>query len=159
MFKNGLLIAAVALVADQISKYIVLYVLKMPEVQAMEVTPFFNLVMVWNHGVSFGLLNGSGHQYQPLFLSLLALAVVALLVGWLRKSETKWNATGIGLVVGGALGNVIDRALYGAVADFLDFHVAGFHWPAFNVADSCICIGVFMLVTEGFFCKNKKQSV
>lgn len=156
MLKKGLLIALIALMVDQIHKYWMLHIINIDEVGMIKVTDFFNLVMVWNKGISFGMLNHENiHEYQPLLLSLLSIAVVAILFFWLKKAQNKFQVWGIGLVIGGALGNVIDRTLYGAVADFLDFHVAGYHWPAFNFADSFICVGVFLLVLEGLFAKKE----
>lgn len=118
----------------------------------VEVTSFLNFVMVWNRGVSFGMLNNNEPSaLQPYLLSAFALLVVGILIYWLRSVADKYNATAIGLVTGGAIGNTIDRLIYGAVADFFDFHAWGYHWPAFNIADSVILIGVFMLVTDSFF--------
>lgn len=155
MLKKGLVIAVIALIIDQIHKYVMLHVVNIGEVRTIEVTSFFNLVMVWNHGISFGMFNdGDPHQYQPMMLSLLSIAIVTILLLWLKKAETKWQVWGLGLVIGGALGNVIDRLIYGAVADFLDFYVGTYHWPAFNLADSFICVGVFLLVLEGLFAKK-----
>lgn len=144
MLRLGLLVALAVIVLDQITKALVLGSLE----EAVRVTPFFNLVLVWNRGVSFGMLD-SGGTGTPWLLSGLALAVVIGLVLWLRRTDTRLVAIGLGLVIGGALGNVIDRVRFGAVVDFLDFHLAGFHWPAFNVADSAICIGAAVLLVDG----------
>lgn len=155
MLKKGLIISVIALIIDQIHKYVMLHVVNIGEVKTIEVTSFFNLVMVWNHGISFGMFNdGDPHQYQPMMLSLLSIVIVTILLLWLKKAETKWQVWGLGLVIGGAMGNVIDRIIYGAVADFLDFYVGTYHWPAFNLADSFICVGVFLLVLEGLFAKK-----
>lgn len=131
---------------DAITKQLALATI--PAFTRVPVTDFFNLVLVWNEGVSFGMLQ-HGHEAAPYLLSVLALAVCLWLHRWLLKAETRGIALALGLIIGGALGNVIDRLLYGAVVDFLDFHVAGHHWPAFNVADSAICIGVIMLLLGG----------
>jgi signal peptidase II len=144
MLRLGLLLALVVIVADQVTKVLVLAMLDEP----VRVTPFFNLVVVWNRGVSFGMLD-SGGTGTPWLLSGLAVAVVIGLVLWLRRTDQRLTAIGLGLVIGGALGNVIDRIRFGAVFDFLDFHVAGYHWPAFNVADSAICIGALVLLADG----------
>jgi signal peptidase II len=144
MLRLGLLLALVIILADQASKAMVLAMVDEPVV----VTPFFNLVLVWNRGVSFGMLD-SGGIGTPWLLSGLALAVVVALVLWLRRVDQKLTAIGLGLVIGGALGNVIDRIRFGAVFDFLDFHLAGYHWPAFNVADSAIVIGAAVLLADG----------
>ena len=161
MFKRGVIIGFLALLLDQAHKYYMLYIVQMPNEFAagmpvlksggrvIEVTDFFNLVMVWNKGVSFGILNAKEvADYQPIMLTAFALTIITLLFLWLRKAEKKLEATALGLVIGGALGNVIDRVVYGAVADFLDFHIANKHWPAFNIADSAISVGVFLLVID-----------
>lgn len=156
MLKRGLIIAAIAFIIDQLHKTWMLHSYEIAEKGKVQITEFFNLVMVWNHGVSFGMFNDGPSKVQAYLLVILSLIIVGVLLVWLKKlHDEKWNATAIGLVIGGALGNVLDRLLYGAVADFFDFHVAGYHWPAFNFADSFIFIGVFMLVTEGFFVKKK----
>lgn len=148
----GLGVAAVVLVLDQLTKWLILeYVMQPPRV--IEVTPFFNLVMAWNRGVSFGMF-AHGADMMPYVLSLLALAICWLLFGWLRKVNDPWPAVALGMVMGGAVANVIDRLRFGAVADFLDFHVAGYHWPAFNVADSGIVVGVVLLLIDGLRSRN-----
>ncbi len=149
--KKGLALALLFIAIDQLHKYIMLYVVNIAEAP-IAVTGFFNLVMVWNRGVSFGMFNRPDiHEYQPLILILVALVIVGVLVHWLRKAESRLEMWALALVIGGALGNVIDRAVYGAVADFFDVYVGNWHWPAFNIADSFICIGVFLLVTDGIF--------
>ena len=118
----------------------------------LAVTPFFNLVMVWNQGISFGMFS---NQRAPLLLTALALVVVAILLRWLARAEHTITAIGIGLVVGGALGNVIDRLRFEAVADFFDFHAFSYHWPAFNLADSAIFVGVVVLCIESMMRPSK----
>ena len=110
---------------------------------------------VWNRGVSFGLFDNDS-VWTPMLLSLLAVGISIVLMVWLRRAEGKWLALGLGMVIGGAVGNVIDRAVWRAVFDFLDFHVAGYHWPAFNVADAAITVGVVLILTEGLFAKDRK---
>lgn len=144
-FITGIVIAALVAAIDQASKWWMLVVLDIANRPPIEVTGFFNLVMVWNHGISFGML---ADERQPLILILLALAIVAVLLRWLAKENNRWLAIGIGFVIGGAMGNVIDRVRFGAVADFFDFHVMGAHWPAFNVADSAIFMGVVVLCIQ-----------
>lgn len=145
----GLSVAGGVFVVDQASKWwIVETVMKPP--RSIEVTPFFNLVMGWNRGVSFGLF--SSHAEAVAWgLVALALAISAGLVYWLARVEKRFLALAIGLVIGGALGNVIDRIRYGAVADFLDFHVFGYHWPAFNAADTAISAGAVLIVADALF--------
>ena len=144
--------AAVALV-DQLSKWwIVERVMDPP--RALEVTGFFNLMLIYNRGISFGLLDSEA-ALVPWVLSGLAVAIVIGLVVWLRHIEGRWPGVAVGLIVGGAVGNVVDRLRLGAVIDFLDLHWAGFHWPAFNLADSAITLGVALLLVDGLFGRRK----
>lgn len=147
----GLGVAAAVLVLDQASKWWVVEGLMQPP-QKIVLTPFLNLIMAWNKGVSFGLL-ASESWLGAWGLPLLALGVVAALLLWLRKAGRSWVALAIGLIVGGALGNVIDRFRYGAVADFIDFHLFGWHWYTFNVADAGISVGATLLVLDSLFRK------
>ncbi len=111
----------------------------------MPITSYFNLVMAWNTGVSFSLFSGGGgHTY--LILIAIALAITGLFLVWLWKAESHFQGICYAVVIGGALGNVIDRARFGAVIDFLDFHLYGHHWPAFNVADMAIVSGICVLI-------------
>lgn len=167
MLRLGAAVALLVLVFDQISKWWILdRVLPclsgppgpwcLAQTPPVEVTGFFNLVMVWNRGVSFGLFANEA-AFMPYVLIAVALAITAVLVVWLGRTDRAFPAVCIGLVIGGAIGNVIDRFRFGAVADFLDFHVAGWHWPAFNVADSCIVVGVFLLVADGLFARDEAR--
>lgn len=154
-FRNGLILALAVLVVDQITKWwIVFTVMQLPQV--IPVTPFFNLVLGWNRGVSFGMLD-SDFQAGVWILSLVAVAISAALGVWLYRADRLRVALSIGLVIGGAVGNVIDRVRWGAVADFLDLHWAGYHWPAFNVADSAITIGALILILDSLFVREKKS--
>ena len=128
---------------------------RLPYVQT-EILPFFNLVMVWNQGVSFGLFNQTSN-YGPLILSVLSLIITLGFVIWLLRVKDMLQILGIVMVIGGALGNVIDRARFGAVIDFLDFHLMGWHYPAFNLADSCVVVGVFILILHALFFEKKLQ--
>ena len=147
MARLGLAVALAILLVDQLSKAWLIVLLGAPG-ETVELAPFFNLVMVWNRGVSFGLGGAAGLGPWP-FVALSGAITVALLV-WLRRAETRLLGLAIGAVVGGAIGNMIDRVRYGAVADFFDLHLAGYHWPAFNVADSAIVIGVGVIVLDAF---------
>ena len=118
---TGLIVASAVIILDQATKWWVVTMFMNPP-RVVEVWPFFSVVMVWNRGVTFGFLKDTPFWGQWAFVGL-ALAIVAVLLLWLRRVETKWRAAAIGLIIGGALGNVIDRVHYGAVADFLDFHV------------------------------------
>lgn len=149
MFWRGMSLAAFGIVVDQISKWWILTEVMQPP-QVIPVTPFFNLVMTWNRGVSFGLFN-SGGSAGVWILSGLAVVIVLFLAQWLRRVERLSLALAIGAIIGGALGNVIDRMRFGAVADFLDVHILGYHWPAFNVADSLIFLGAVYLIVDSLF--------
>jgi len=149
MLRFGLLVALIALALDHASKWWLMDLLKAPGAN-IEVLPFFNLVMVWNPGVSFGLFQ-SGSPWAPWILAGVAVVIVGFLLNWLRKAESRRVALALGLVIGGAVGNVIDRIMWGAVADFFDVHIGALHWPAFNVADSAIVIGAVLLVFDGLF--------
>lgn len=110
-----------------------------------EITGFFNLVLTLNRGVSFSMFT-SDAAWAPWALVAVALIAVALLTRWMRRSDEAVQAYGFALIIGGALGNVIDRVRYGGVVDFLDFHVRGWHWPAFNLADSAITLGAAAVI-------------
>ncbi|MBL8835568.1 MAG: signal peptidase II [Alphaproteobacteria bacterium] len=148
MLRLGLAVAAITLVADQVTKLYFYDLLVIGGVRFIEVLPFFNLVTVWNYGVSFGMLTNDS-QIGPWLFVAVALAIVAALFTWLRRAATRMVAIALGMVIGGAIGNVIDRLTYGAVFDFLDLHAFGWHWPAFNLADSGISIGVILLLADG----------
>lgn len=121
------------------------------------ITPFLNLVMVWNEGVSFGLLN-NGDGGTPIALIALTLTITCGFIYWLIIADHCVLYTGLILIISGALGNVLDRLRFGAVIDFLDFHAYGAHWPAFNIADSLICIGVgFLLIYTLYFDHSGKD--
>ncbi|HEY5899162.1 MAG TPA: signal peptidase II [Burkholderiales bacterium] len=141
-------LAAAVVLADQVTKAIVLGRFALGE--RLEVTSFFNMVLVYNKGAAFSFLSDAPGWQTPL---LIAFAVVAIgIVGTLlvRSPGRRLLCAGLALILGGALGNLIDRLRFGQVVDFLDFHAAGWHWPAFNVADSAITVGAVLLIFEGF---------
>lgn len=111
---------------------------------ALIITPFFRLVQVWNTGVSFGMFNELA--YGQVVLSAFSLLVCMGLLWPLLKTKDRMHAVAYALIIGGGLGNILDRSIYGAVADYLDFHVLDYHWPAFNVTDSAVFIGVVILL-------------
>ncbi len=150
MLKLGLRIAAITLILDQPSKWILLYVVDMPNRGLVEVTEFFNLRMVWNRGVSFGMFSATTDAGRYALIGF-ALLVVGVLLVWLFRTHSRLLGTAIGLVIGGAIGNVVDRVFYGAVADFLDFHAFGYHFYTFNVADTAISMGVMLLIFDSLF--------
>ena len=133
---------------DQAVKQLMLSIVFDPP-RIIEVTWFLNLVPVWNSGVSFGLFGNS--DTSRWILIGLALAIVVGLLIWLVRAANGRVVFSLALVVGGALGNIVDRVVYGAVIDFVDIHAFGFHWPAFNLADSTIVLGTAMLLYDGLF--------
>ena len=150
----GLLVAFAAIVIDQVTKYVIInHVLA--EYAAIIIAPFFAVVRAWNTGVSFSMFNNFGIN-GVYILSGVALIIVAMLLKWLKGERNKVIQVALGMIIGGALGNVIDRIRLGAVFDFLDFYVGDYHWPAFNAADSFICIGATIIVVHGLFF-NKKE--
>jgi signal peptidase II len=146
----GLAAAAIALIADQGSKILMLYAfgfINMSPGDAIDVLPFFNLVMVWNPGVSYGLFPAHG-PWGTTFLAIFSLAAVGGLGYWLWNATRPALAVGLGLVIGGALGNLVDRLIYGKVADFFHFYVLGYDWYVFNLADCAITFGVAALLYD-----------
>ena len=147
----GLLVAVVILVADQASKWWILEVLNLPFLRQVVLLPVLSLTMVWNRGVTFGLLSGFG-DWGYLVLTAISLVVVAALGVWLRRAESRMAAIAIGAIVGGAIGNVIDRLRFGAVVDFIHAHVdtpwGEYSWYVFNVADAAIVCGVVALIID-----------
>jgi signal peptidase II len=155
MLVRGLAAAAAVVIIDQLSKAAVLaYFAGRPLGAHEALTPFFNLVLTYNRGMSFGLFNTPDGMNVLLF-SLLAAVIVTMLIVWLRRVESPFLAVAIGLVIGGAAGNVIDRLRLGAVVDFLDFYIGAWHWPAFNVADSAICLGVAAMLLDGLLLRRE----
>lgn len=133
------------ILADQITKMLIEAALIPQEV--VPVFPGFNLFLTYNKGVSFSFLS-SDHTWMPWALSALALTICLFIVQWMRVEKSRLILTGLALILGGAIGNVIDRIRFGAVVDFLDVYVGSYHWPAFNVADSAICIGVGLILLD-----------
>jgi len=144
--KAGLGLALVILALDQLTKAGMMALLDGRRV--VDVLPVFKLVEVWNRGMSFGLFNDAQVSW---LLILVALVISAGLLWWLRAVERALPALGLGLVLGGAIGNVVDRFRFGAVYDFLYFHLGEWYWPAFNLADSAITVGVVLLLWDGLF--------
>ena len=149
----GIVTIIIALLADQASKFVIDTKLVIDE--PIEVCDFFNLVKVWNTGISFSMFNDYGNAGK-IALICFALAVVAFLLRWMYNEDNRLKIFSLALIIGGALGNVVDRVRAGAVLDFLDFHYQTMHWPAFNLADTFICIGAFLLILLEF--KAKKNN-
>ena len=154
---RGLIAALVVVLADQVSKALVFGYLSESQPTVL-VTDFFNLVTAWNTGVSFSMFNNLG-DYGIYVLSGFSLLVICFLMYWMSKEKSKVMQMALGFIIGGALGNVIDRVRIGAVFDFLDMHIGVHHWPAFNVADSFICIGAVLLIFGNvrFSIKRKRR--
>jgi signal peptidase II len=124
-------------------------------IASADITSFFSLTMVWNHGISFGLFQSD----TPYALIGLALLISGVFSVWLWRATGWTQAIALAMVIGGALGNVIDRFHFGAVADFFDFHIKGWHYPAFNMADSFITIGIAILLFDSVFLEPKRTTV
>jgi signal peptidase II len=147
--------AALVALADQATKEIIRGSLSYGEV--IPVTGFFNIVFHMNPGAAFGMLASSGWQGQAL-LGFGVLAIVVLSVILLRTRTDRWLAAGLSAILGGAAGNVIDRVRHRAVVDWLDFHVAGWHWPAFNLADTALTLGVAAFVLADLIGKRRPSA-
>lgn len=145
------------LVIDQLTKIGVAGNLSLYE--RIDVMPWLNVVYVHNPGAAFSFLSDAGGWQRWLF-SLLALAISVLLVGWLARlpASDKWQGSAFALIIGGALGNLIDRARLGHVIDFIDFHVGQWHWPAFNVADSAIVVAAAILIVHSLLAKKTENN-
>jgi len=151
----GLIVAAVTLVADQANKLWLLHVYDIGAKGTVTLTPFFDLVLVWNRGISYGLFPQDSAAGRFGLIAFAILASLALVV-WLARITTGLSAVAIGLIIGGGVGNLIDRIAYGAVADFYAFHAFGFEWYIFNIADVAIVAGVIGLLYDSLFGGHKK---
>jgi len=150
------LAALLGLGVDQASKWMLLEIVGLRDnPRTIEMLPVFDIVMWWNRGTSFSLFH-TGAAWGPYAFSIAALAIIGLLVLWLSRIVNPILAAALGAVIGGALGNVVDRLRFGAVADFFYAHIGEYGWPAFNVADSLIVVGIGVLVLDGMFLSHKK---
>ncbi|WP_439922873.1 signal peptidase II [Nitrobacter sp. JJSN] len=149
----GIIAAIMALIADQASKLWLLFVFDIGHRGAAKVTPFFDLVLAWNTGISYGWFQTDSPAGATILLAIKAVAVILLAI-WMARSHTRMATIGLGLIIGGAIGNAIDRFAYGAVVDFALFHVqfAGktYSWYVFNLADVAIVAGVIALLYDSF---------
>ncbi len=151
-----LLLTALVLVLDFATKQLALRFLH--PYQPVPIFPSFNLTLVFNPGAAFSFLSHSG-DWQRWFLSLVAIVIVMVLMAWMRKlpANRKLALAGLALIIGGALGNLCDRLVLGVVIDFIDVYFKNYHWPAFNIADSAICIGVLLLVIDLFVVRKRRR--
>jgi len=149
VMRLGLTVAFLAAAVDQAVKaWVVGWLMAPPTV--IKALPVLDLVLIWNRGVSFGLFNRES-AYGRWILTAVAAVVIAVLLIWLRRGTSRFEAFALGLVIGGAVGNVIDRWVHGAVVDYLYFHLGGHYWPAFNLADAAITVGVALLLYDALF--------
>ncbi len=164
-------ISVLIILADQISKWYITEIFLRPRLTSfygtdffnwylnmptpldwggVYMTPYFNLVMAWNTGVSFSMFSGQG-AYMWAILIAVALVITSVFLYWLWHAKRHIHGVCYAFVIGGAIGNILDRARFGAVIDFLDFHIYGYHWPAFNVADMAVVTGVSLLIIVSLF--------
>ncbi|KZB69117.1 signal peptidase II [Thalassospira lucentensis] len=151
-FVFGLVVIAVVFAVDQWTKQLAIDGLSNPH-RVIEVTPFMNFLLAWNSGVSFGLFQG---QAPWVMIAATAAITIGFLI-WMWRTCDRLLGIALALVIGGAVGNLVDRLRHGAVTDFIDMHVAGYHWPVFNIADSAITIGAVLLLIDSLF-GGKKSS-
>ena len=152
--RAGMLLSILTIFFDQLSKWWILNVIMVPA-NTIPVTQFFNLVLVHNRGASFGIFSDAP-GWASIALIVFAIIISIVLAIWMWQAQETLLSVALGLVIGGAIGNVIDRIRFGAVVDFLDFHAGGWHWPAFNVADSAITLGVILLILDSLKTKSEK---
>ena len=152
--RQGLVIAIASAGIDQLAKLWLIYVFDLRARMPIQLLPFLDLVLVWNKGISYGLFQQEG-PFGQWGLFALKIGAVALLWLWLARAESRLTATALGLIIGGAAGNAVDRLLHDAVADFILFHITtdsiNFNWYVFNLADAAIVAGVAGLLYESVF--------
>jgi signal peptidase II len=151
---TGAALAAATVLCDQLHKAWMIAIFDGGQKPKITVTPFFDLVLVWNPGISYGLFKQNSDAGRWVLVGFAAAAALALTY-WLAQLQTRLAAASVGLIIGGALGNAIDRLRYGAVADFFSFHVSGFNWYVFNLADVAIVAGVAGLLYDSFRTSHK----
>ncbi len=157
----GLMAAAITAALDQALKLWLLFIFDLGGRGVVSVTPFFDLVLIWNRGISYGLFQQDGPLGQWALLALTAIAVILLWM-WLARVDTRLSALSLGLIIGGAIGNAVDRLAYGAVADFALFHMtwgaSRYQWYVFNLADAAIVAGVVGLLYESLHAAKPPRS-
>lgn len=152
----GLIVAVLAFAADQLHKYWMLEIYRIAERGRVTLTSFFDLVMLWNPGISYGLLPQDSDAGRIALTAVSVIAAVAIFM-WIGNAASRLAALSLGLIVGGALGNITDRLVHGAVADFFSFHYAGFYWYVFNIADVAITAGVIGLMLDWLTTSHTKD--
>lgn len=151
----GFAVALITLVLDQVTKLYTLYVYDLPMKEPVELNPFINLIVVWNRGISYGLFQQDGDLGRWVLIIVSIIAAIGLSF-WIRRTSAKLLAVSLGLIVGGAIGNVLDRLRYGAVFDFIQFHIGTWDWYVFNVADAAIVAGVVGLLYDSFVLEGRR---
>jgi len=158
ILKIGGIFALAAFLIDRLNKWWFIEIFDLPTKGVVEILPIFDVVMVWNKGISFGFLPAQS-EFGRWALIVLNLIIVAFLTYWLKSVQVRYVACAIGLVIGGAIGNIYDRVMFGAVADFFQFHAGGWYFAVFNVADSFIFIGAMFLIFNTTFGKEKPKQL
>ena len=152
----GCILIAICFILDFTTKQIILHQVMSPPT-VIPVTSFFNLVLAWNTGVSFSLFDSYGNM-GTLILTITSGMITLFFFAWMVMSKRLWTTSALAMIIGGALGNLYDRVTYGAVVDFLDFYIGSYHWPAFNLADTFITIGVIFILLDSFFDRKGDQN-
>lgn len=153
----GGLVGAAILVSDQLLKLWIVFLYDLPSKGRIEVLPFLDLVMVWNRGISYGLFQQDTFLGRAILVLVSVVAAIFILL-WLRSPMTRFQAVALGFILGGAIGNGIDRAVYGAVADFVLLHGFGFEWYVFNIADAAIVVGVALILYGSLFHHGRTET-
>jgi signal peptidase II len=151
----GFSAALITLILDQATKLYTLFIYDLPMKEPVEFAPFINLIVVWNRGISYGLFQQDGDLGRWILIVVSILASIGLSV-WIRRTQARLLAVSLGLIVGGAIGNVIDRLAYGAVFDFIQFQIGNWSWYVFNVADAAIVAGVLGLLYDSFVLEGRR---
>ena len=154
--RTGLLALAIVFL-DQLSKYWILYVFSLPEIGSVRVLPFFNLTMVWNKGISLGLFQANDDTGRYILIAGTSL-ITLFLVHWFLKERDRILLLGLAMIIGGSIGNIVDRVRFGAVADFLHFHMFDYSFYVFNVADAAITVGVGFLLWDALLSPQKSPT-
>ena len=154
MRKKGLFLMVFVFLLDQLTKFLVVdYFANSPPI--IKVCDFFNIVLVYNKGISFGMFDQ--FAYSNYLFCFISLGIICFLLKWLKDSVILSEVIGLGMIIGGAIGNVVDRIFYHGVVDFIQLHWQEYYWPSFNIADSAICIGVVFLICSNLDINCKKE--
>jgi signal peptidase II len=151
----GFVVAVVTLVLDQVSKLYTLFVFDLPVREPVRLTPYLDLMVVWNRGISYGLFQQQTELGRWILIGISIAAAIGLSL-WISRTAGHLLAASLGLIVGGAVGNAIDRVAYGAVFDFIHVHIGTFSWYVFNVADAAIVAGVVGLLYDSFVLERRR---